>query len=268
MDWNVLINEFIAELGAAGQPETTQGLRGYHLRRLASDMTAKGLTPDTVERHDLVAWLTEHEWKRETMRSHRASVRRFFGWLHGQGWLSVDPAFSLPSIKPQAPQPRPVAEDDYAFALVVADARERLMLRLAAEAGLRRGEVCKVHKRDLVRDLDGWSLHVNGKGGKPRLVPLKADLARAVQAWEEPGYLFPGRMDGHLSPAYVGKRIAALLPPGYSMHKLRTRFATRAYHATRDIYAVQQLLGHSSPTTTQAYVPAPMDAARAAVEAI
>lgn len=258
----------MAELAATGQPKTTRDLRRYHLRRLAKDMVAHRRTAATVTRDDLVAWLTQHEWGRETMRSHRASLRRFFGWLHGVGEISVDPAHTLPSIKPTPPMPRPVPESDYTFALVIATPRERLMLRLAAEAGLRRGEVCQVHKRDLVEDLAGWSLHVHGKGGKPRLVPLKDDLARELRAWPEAGYLFPGRIDGHLSPAYVGKRIAALLPEGYSMHKLRTRFATRAYHATRDIYAVQHLLGHASPATTQAYVPPSLDAARAAVEAV
>lgn len=272
MDWDALIDEFLSELAAAGQPQTTRGLRRYHLRRLAADMRSRGLAPADVARADLVAWITEHEWKRETMRSHRATLRRFFGWAHGAGRLEVDPAHTLPAIKPSPPVPRPVPEDAYAFALVVAGKRERLMLRLAAEAGLRRGEVCKVHSRDLVEDLGddrgpGLSLVVHGKGDKVRIVPLRRDLASEVRAMPA-GFLFPGRIDGHLSPAYVGKIISGLLPEGYSMHKLRTRFGTRAYQVSRDIFAVQHLLGHATPSTTMAYVVPPRDAARAAVEAI
>lgn len=271
-EWSTPVEGFLLELAAAGQPATTRGLRGYHLNRLAKDMRRLGKMPDTVTRTDLVVWLTGHEWSRETMRSHRATLRRFFAYLHGTGVIEVDPALTLPSIKPMPPVPRPVTEDAYAFALVVATGRERLMLRLAAEAGLRRGEVCKVHTRDMVQDLGdesgpGWSLVVNGKGERVRIVPLKADLAAELRR-EKPGYLFPGRIDGHLSPAYVGKRISALLPEGYSMHKLRTRFGTRAYQVSRDIFAVQHLLGHATPTTTMAYVVPPRDAARAAAEAI
>lgn len=271
-EWDGVIEDFLTELAAAGQPATTRGLRRYHLRRLAADMRRHGREVDEVTRADLVAWLTQHEWARETMRSHRATVRKFYGWLYGSGQITLDPAHTLPTIKPSPPIPRPVPEDAYEFALVIATKRERLMLRLAAEAGLRRGEVCKVHTNDMVQDLGdgsgpGWSLIVHGKGDRVRIVPLKASLADELRQ-PVAGYLFPGRIDGHLSPAYVGKRISALLPEGFSMHKLRTRFGTRAYQVSRDIFAVQHLLGHATPTTTMAYVVPPRDAARAAVEAI
>lgn len=271
-EWHEVIDDFLTELAAAGQPATTRGLRRYHLRRLAEDMQRLGRDVDTVTRADLVAWLTQHEWARETMRSHRATVRKFYGWLYGSEQITRDPASTLPSIKPSPPIPRPVPEDAYEFALVIASKRERLMLRLAAEAGLRRGEVCKVHTRDMVQDLGdgelpGWSLIVHGKGDRVRIVPLKASLADEMRR-STSGYYFPGRVDGHLSPAYVGKRISALLPTEYSMHKLRTRFGTRGYQKSRDIFVVQYLLGHASPTTTMAYVVPPRDEARAAVEAI
>lgn len=55
---------------------------------------------------------------------------------------------------------------------------ERLMLRLGAECGLRRFEIAKVHSRDVMRDLVGWSLVVVGKGDKQRIVPIGDDLAR------------------------------------------------------------------------------------------
>ena len=68
------------------------------------------------------------------------------------------------------------------------------------------------------------------------------------------GWLFPGQVDGHLSPDYVGTLLRRLLGRGYSAHTLRHRFASRAYAGTRDLLAVQNLLGHSKPETTQRYI--------------
>ena len=77
----------------------------------------------------------------------------------------------------------------------------------------------------------------------------------------------PGQTDGHLSADYVGVLMARALPDGLTAHTLRHRFATAAYGATRDLLAVQELLGHSSPETTRNYVQLPADALRRAVEA-
>ncbi len=121
-----------------------------------------------------------------------------------------------------------------------------------------------VHSRDVIESLDGWVLCVHGKGGKTRMLPLVDDVARRLRARPK-GYAFPGQIDGHLSPAHVGKLIARVLPDHWTAHTLRHRFATAAYRADRDLIAVQQLLGHSSVATTQRYTALPNDALRRAV---
>lgn len=143
------------------------------------------------------------------------------------------------------------------------------MIRLAAEAGLRRGEVAVVHSRDLLKDLAGKSLLVHGKGDKDRVVPLCESLGRelAVRMRKQPGWLFPGNIGGHISPAWVGKRVGRLLPEGITMHSLRHYFATGTYRRSRDLLAVQQLLGHTSPAITQLYVQVDQDRLRAALAA-
>ena len=127
------------------------------------------------------------------------------------------------------------------------------MARLAGEAGLRRAEVAQAHRDDLIEDLTGWSLIVHGKGGKQRVVPLTDSLATTIR--EHPaGWLFPGRDNGHLSAGHVGITISRLMPPGWSMHKLRHRYATRGFAGTGNLRAVQVALGHASVATTQRYV--------------
>jgi len=109
---------------------------------------------------------------------------------------------------------------------------------------------------------------VTGKGGRVRRVPLRADLAEALAAWsgDGAGWLFPGAIDGHVSPDWVG-RVLARTVAGWSAHTLRHAAATRWYQASRDLLAVQALLGHSRPETTVRYVLLDNDALRAVIDA-
>ena len=82
-----------------------------------------------------------------------------------------------------------------------------------------------------------------------------------------PGYLFPGDDEGHLTPGYVGTLVTKVLPDGWSMHSLRHRMASRAYRGTRNLRAVQAILGHENLNTTQRYLAVDDREIRAAMEA-
>lgn len=101
------------------------------------------------------------------------------------------------------------------------------------------------------------------------MIPISDDLATEIRRTAAAnGFLFPGQDNGHLSPHHVGKLVADALPGGWSMHKLRHRFATRAFrYGGRNILAVQQLLGHSSVATTQRYTAVDGDEIRTAAMA-
>lgn len=262
--WAKALDEYGTHLRAGGAPTTTVGLRMYHLRRVGCWLD---IPPFAVTDGDLLRFMAAHDWARETRRSWRSSLRSFYGWAAANGHIARSPADGLPAVRPSVPNPRPVPHEQYELALMTACPRDRLMMRLAAEAGLRRGEVARVHTSDVVEDLTGWSLSVRGKGDKLRLVPLNDSLARTLRA-AEPGWVFPGAIDGHISPAWVGKVVSRLLPTGYSMHKLRHLFASDAYAIDRDLLTVQDLLGHASPVTTRAYVRPPDHAKRALVDGL
>jgi integrase len=196
----------------------------------------------------------------------RSTLRGFYEWAHFTGRAPSNPADRLPKVGTPAGRPRPAPEDAVEAGLHALDERVRLMVMLAAQAGLRCIEVSKVHSDDVVQDLDGWSLHVLGKGGRRRVVPLTRRLALELRGLPH-GYAFPGNIDGHLSAAYVSKLVSRALPEGVTAHMLRHRFASRAYVGSgRDIRAVQELLGHSSVATTQVYTKVPDGALRAGVE--
>jgi len=250
--WIDEVDAFLAHQKAGGKPETTRRARREHLWHLARRVDVE--TPWELTGRDLIEYANGQEWASETRRSRRATFLAFWRWGVADERCETVVAEALPRIKPKPARPRPAPDAVYREALLRARPRETLMLRLAAEVGLRRAEVACIHTRDLLDDLVGWSLVVHGKGDKERVVPLPGSLARAIQ--ELPlGYVFPGDWGpGHLSPAYVGKRIRDLLPDEWTMHTLRHRFGTRAYALKSDLLLVQELLGHSSPSTTRRYV--------------
>jgi integrase/recombinase XerC len=258
VQWAPAIDEWLTSLRAAGQPETTIRTRRQQLSQLAT--SGHGDDPWAITLDDLTAYMGSQRWALETRHAHRSALRGFYSWAKRRGHVDVDPALELPKVRRTPPRARPLPEDHAVAALANADEREALMVRLAGEHGLRRAEIAVVHTRDVLADLLGYSLLVHGKGGRTRMVPLDDDVAAAIL--DAQGYAFPGSIDGHLSPAWVGKLVQRLLPQGWTTHTLRHRFATAAYATSTDVFGVQALLGHASPATTLRYVQLPDDTTR------
>jgi integrase/recombinase XerC len=272
--WAPLIDDYLTSLAAVGQRRATLELRRDHLNRIARGIDCP---PNTLTAERLVDWFGQQtHWKLETRRGYRNAARKFFQWAYRTGRVGVDLSDALPAIRQIMPPPRPTPDDVWRQALAGADARTTLMLRLAAEAGLRRGEVAQVHTHDVLDGIDGARLVVNGKGGKVRILPISDSLANAIRAGAQghtpgapgQGWLFPRWGDGvHISEQYVGLLVAAALPGQWTMHSLRHRMASRAYRGTRNLRAVQMLLGHSSIATTERYLAVDDSEIRAAMVA-
>lgn len=227
-----------------------------------------GIDPWKVTPDDIVRWLGSQGWSPATLRSFRAALRMFYAWGTAVGMCKEDPTRLLPPVQAPNGVPRPCPEEVIAAALRTAETDVRLMIYLAAYAGLRRAEIAAVHTDDIVPDpAGGWALRVKGKGNKTRLVPLRDNLATLLRAMPR-GWVFPStRIPGaHITPHALGKKVAAALGHGYTTHTLRHRFATKAYAVDRDLRAVQELLGHAKPETTAIYTAVPDHAKRRAVE--
>lgn len=258
MAWHTALTQYESAQRAAGRSVGTIRLHRHYLRGLS----AAHPVPWSVTYLDLIDHLGREGWAPETRKSARASVRGFYRWGHGVGYLDHDPADRLPSITvPKAP-PRP-APELLVESLVKRDDRVGFMARLAAYAGLRASEIARVKGSDLQ---DGDVLRVLGKGQKVRHVPI-VNRRLLVQLRDLTGWAFPSPAGGHLTPGHVGRLLSDQLPEGWTAHTLRHRFATVAYDGTRDLLTVSELLGHARPETTQRYVRLSPDALRAAVAA-
>lgn len=262
--WRKNIERWTDTLKAAGLSAQTIKSRRYKMVHLAALLMPSG--PEDVTTEQIVQAFARQQWKPETRKAYRNTISSFFRWLHKSGRRADDPSLDVPRVKKPHAHPRPCPDRYIAVAMEMATSSERLMIRLGAECGLRRGEIARVHSDDVVADSAGRSLIVRGKGDKQRIVPLPDDLANTVM--ETKGYLFPGRFGGHVEESYIGDHISRLLPDGYAAHTLRHRFATTAYAATHDLFVVAELLGHESVETTEHYVAMPDGRLREATAAV
>ncbi|MDB0584459.1 tyrosine-type recombinase/integrase [Bifidobacterium adolescentis] len=262
--WRKNIEGWTDTLRAAGLSAQTIKSRRYKMVHLAALLMPSG--PEDVTTEQIVQVFARQQWKPETRKAYRNTISSFFRWLHKSGRRSDDPSLDVPRVKKPHAHPRPCPDRYIAVAMEMATSSERLMIRLGAECGLRRGEIAAVHSDDVVADSAGRSLIVRGKGDKQRIVPLPDDLACIIM--DARGYLFPGRFGGHVEESYIGDHISRLLPDGYAAHTLRHRFATTAYAATHDLFVVAELLGHESVETTEHYVAMPDGRLREATAAV
>ena len=112
----------------------------------------------------------------------------------------------------------------------------------------------------------GETLRITGKGGKERLVPVVPAAREAVEAYlracpwqiEPDAPIFRGVRGSVLNPRHIQKVMAGAraqlgLPASATPHALRHSFATHLLNAGGDLRAIQELLGHASLSTTQAY---------------
>lgn len=222
------------------------------LRQFAAGQRASGLSKVTIARRV-------------------ASTRSFFRFLHREGLVAVNPALGLTRPKQDRRLPAFLSVEE-ATRLVeapqgedFAGCRDRAILETLYSTGLRVSELVGLRIRDV--DLIGGTLRAIGKGRKERMVPVGSYSLQAIRRylkamgpqWSEPDKpLFQNRLHGTLTDRSVRRilnRYLARVSVGLkvSPHALRHSFATHLLDRGADLRSVQELLGHSSLTTTQVY---------------
>jgi integrase/recombinase XerC len=198
--------------------------------------------------------------------------RGWFNWLVRHRGFKANPALGVRAPKAARPLPKALSVEAAQRLLDnqadgVAAARDRAMFELLYSSGLRRAELIALDATDGRLDLRQAEVTVTGKGSKTRTVPIGGKARDALRAWLDvrnqlahpnEKALFVGARGRRISAAVVGARLAAWgrasgLPERVHPHMLRHSFATHVLQSSQDLRAVQEMLGHSSISTTQIY---------------
>lgn len=244
---------------AANRAAGTVKLHAHYLRLLER---AHPSTPWDVTTADLRAVMGNPSWGPNARKSARTVYRGFYRWAHGSGYIEDDPALGLEPVPVPVKVSNPTPETIVRQLLHDGDQRLAFLSLLGACLGMRCGEIARVHSSDYNRYED--ELLVHGKGNRERLLMIEDDRLRMFLLGVD-GWAFPNRQGGHLSPGHVSRLLSRAQPERWTAHSLRHRAANEAHEATRDIRAVQDMLGHAQVTTTQGYLRVTREALRAAL---
>jgi site-specific recombinase XerD len=240
---------------AADQGLGPEALDHRALRRYAASLGARGLQPTSVARK-------------------LAAIRACFRALREHGVVAQNPAELLSAPKRPRTLPRVLRPDELAALLDRIGAasplelRDRALFELAYASGLRAEELVRLDTGAV--DFDAEVVRVEGKGAKTRIVPVGEHAVRALAAYAERGRpalrgrrdeepaLFLSKSGRRLHTADVRRRLRtwarrAAVAGGVHPHALRHSFATHLLEGGADLRAIQELLGHSSISTTQVY---------------
>lgn len=194
-----------------------------------------------------------------TRATELAHLRSFYRWAMAEELLDRDPTLRLERPKVPLGQPRPIAGRDLAKAFGAADGPMRLMLALAAYAGLRCCEIAPLHVDDvLLAALPPLLVIREGKGGKAGTVPIAPPLAQVLfEQMPTTGWFFP-RVDGTgpLSANRVSQLVGRYLRGlgiNATCHQLRHWYGTELYRTTHDLRVTQTLMRHARSSTTDRY---------------
>ena len=199
-----------------------------------------------------------------------SATRTFFRYLIREKWLKKNPVESVRAPKSGKRLPGNLDADRMARLLDIKGdgpiiARDRAILELLYSSGLRLGELLGLSTTDV--DMADATVHVSGKGGKERIVPVGRHALKAIAEWHklrgqmanlDENAMFVSQRGTRLSPRSVQARIdywakrqgidCKVYP-----HIFRHSFASHLLESSHDLRGVQELLGHANISTTQIY---------------
>ncbi|HYN91439.1 MAG TPA: tyrosine recombinase XerC [Thermoleophilaceae bacterium] len=256
---------------ARGMGEKTRRAYGVDLAQLADWAAGRDLEPRALTHRELrhfAGVVSERGAMKSTVARKLAAIRTFYRQLVERGELESNPADLVASPKKDSYLPKVLKPGEVAEMLeripssTPLDLRDRALLELAYAAGLRAEELVNLDMTSL--DADAEEVRVEGKGGRTRVVPVGEHAWKALERYlargrsvlgsGESAALFLSKTGRRLSTSDVRRRLRLQTRrAGVSPHTLRHSFATHLLEGGADLRVIQELLGHSSISTTQTY---------------
>jgi integrase len=226
-----------------------------------------GVEPHQLTRRDVLDYLAARDLATNTRIKYLQHVS---AWAKFAG--IPDPTTGIRRPAAHRGKPKPISDDHLAALLSRATGRTRMFILFGAYAGFRSFETAKVRMEDLeAKDAAGqYRLRVTGKGGRVDVIPCNPALAASILDYAQrhgisSGRLFPTATSNAVRSALMnlGKSIGQ----PFSSHQLRHWYGTSVHSASGgDLLLTQQLMRHSSPSTTAVYAAVAPDNLRAVVD--
>jgi integrase/recombinase XerC len=229
--------------------------------------------PDKIDMMDVRGFIADQikqGLNKTTVSRRLASIRSFFKFLCREGYIKSNPAKLVPNPKLPKLLPRFLSVDDV-FSLVekpegigFIPVRDKAILELLYSSGPRVSELSGLNIDDL--NIKGYLIKIKGKGKKERIVPVGSKAIDAMKSYmiermllkSKDRALFLNRMGTRLTDRGVRRIVvkyakALTINGQIGPHTLRHTFATHLLQGGADLRVIQELLGHSSLSTTQKY---------------
>jgi integrase/recombinase XerC len=215
-----------------------------------------------------IADLFQHNVSARSIQRHISSAKGFFNYLKKIGLVTDSPFDLISSPKSPSHLPSVLSPEEVSQLLNfkpknAQEKRDLAIIELIYSSGLRVSEAVNVNLNDFEDNKN--FLRVLGKGSKTRLVPVGRYAQNAINDWvvdreklsTNDNALFVNLRGNRISTRSVQERIKNIaimqgLPP-VNPHMLRHSFATHLLESSGDLRSIQELLGHSSLSTTQIY---------------
>ena len=226
-------------------------LQIHQIRRFVAQLHGRGLSGKSLARL-LSAW------------------RGFFKYLARDHGLSRNPCTGVRAPKSPKPLPKALSPDEATRLVSIAGddklaIRDRAIFEMFYSSGLRLSELTSLKSGDV--SFADATVRVIGKGNKTRVVPVGSYALQALTAWmtvrpllaaKDETALFVSQQGGGITPRSIQQRLKTWsvkqgVPSHVHPHMLRHSFASHVLQSSGDLRAVQEMLGHSSISTTQVY---------------
>jgi len=244
------------------------------LESLSSHLKALGVEDvNNLNISHLRSWLANQQTKgasRTTLSRRATSIKLFTKWAHKEGLLPSDVGFNLATPKAHRILPDIVDAKTADIAMQALEAaaeetgeltavRNLAMVEMLYASGARVSELCGLDLRDV--DYERQTIRVIGKGSKERVIPIGRPAVAALEKWlavrpqlanEKSGdAIFLGARGKRIDQRQVREVVYKTIELG--PHALRHSAATHLLEGGADLRTVQEILGHSSLSTTQIY---------------
>ncbi len=214
---------------------------------------------------DYIQYLSKNKYAKTTINRKIISISNFFKWCNNKKNLDINELKKIKSLKTEKKLPT-VLTSNYINKLLdtipistTKEVRDRSIIELLYSSGLRVSELCNLKIIDIKNNK---SIKVLGKGNKVRILPVTNKAYKLLSLWisshrdnyknnESSNYVFLGVRGKKISSREVQRIVNLRL--GTFPHSIRHTFATHLLDGGADLRVVQEMLGHTDPSTTQIY---------------